>query len=138
MTFNSQDWQHSSRKSVEERLQAAREIVEHEVNVGRRAQYWSESRPEDLEEHENEQREQDRKFGKQRTPLPICPYGCGREGTLLEVVIREGGQAIGIFNDHPCSCIFIADIQLPEPPRQRKQKLVLGADGEYHMEEVDA
>jgi hypothetical protein len=83
-------------------------------------------------------KELDAIFGKQRPLLPICPYGCGREGTLLEVVMLEGGRAMGIFNDYPCSCIFVADIQLPEPPRQRKQKIVIGADGEAHMVSEDA
>jgi hypothetical protein len=66
--------------------------------------------------------------------LPICPYGCGREGTLLEIVTGPDNRAVGIFNDHPCSCIFVADIQLGEPPT--KKKLVIGPDGEY--KEVDA
>ncbi len=64
--------------------------------------------------------------------LPICPYGCGREGTLLEIVMGEGGQAIGIFNDRPCTCVFRADIELGEPPTKRK--LVIGPDGEMHEE----
>lgn len=62
--------------------------------------------------------------------LPICPYGCDREGTLLEVVMGEDGNAYGIFNDHPCNCIFVAEIQVPEPPKA--MKMVIGPDGEYH------
>lgn len=60
--------------------------------------------------------------------LPICPYGCGREGTLLEVIMTDDGRAIGIFNDHPCSCIFTADIEVGEPPT--KKKYVIDADGD--------
>lgn len=62
--------------------------------------------------------------------LPICPYGCGRAGTLLEIVMGPDNRALGIFNDHPCYCIFVAEMQLGEPPA--KKKLVIGADGEYH------
>lgn len=64
-----------------------------------------------------------------RGRLPICPYGCGREGTLLETVMGSDGRATGIFNDHPCGCIFVADIEVGEPPA--KSKLVIGPDGEY-------
>jgi hypothetical protein len=60
--------------------------------------------------------------------LPICPYGCGREGTLLEVVMSTDGKATGIFSDHPCTCIFRADIEIGEPPTKRK--LVVDASGE--------
>lgn len=62
--------------------------------------------------------------------LPICPYGCGRQGTLLEIVMKEDGTALGIFNDFPCSCIFYADVSVGEPPTKRK--LVIGPDGELH------
>lgn len=75
-------------------------------------------------------RELDAIHGKDRPMLPICPYGCGRAGTLLEIVMGTDGRAMGIFNDHPCSCVFVADIQLGEPPT--KKKMVIGADGEYH------
>jgi hypothetical protein len=63
--------------------------------------------------------------------LPICPYGCDREGTLLEIVMKPDGRALGIFNDHPCSCIFVADIEVGEPPTKRK--MVVGPDGELHL-----
>jgi hypothetical protein len=63
--------------------------------------------------------------------LPICPYGCGREGTLLEIVRQDDGRYIGIFNDDPCSCIFIADIQVGEPPN--KQRYEIGPDGEMQL-----
>lgn len=66
--------------------------------------------------------------------LPICPYGCDREGTLLEIVMGPDNRALGIFNDHPCTCVFVADIQLGEPPA--KKKLIIGPDGQYH--EVEA
>jgi len=65
--------------------------------------------------------------------LPICPYGCGREGTLLEIVRQDDGRYTGIFNDHPCSCVFIADIEIGEPPTKRRQ--VIGPDGEMHIVE---
>lgn len=67
--------------------------------------------------------------------LPICPYGCGRQGTLLEIVMTEDGRAIGIFNDHPCTCVFCADVEIGEPPTKRK--MVIGPDGEYHLEGGD-
>ena len=67
--------------------------------------------------------------------LPICPSGCGREGTLLEIVKQDDGRYLGIFNDHPCSCVFIADIQVGEPPT--KQKYAIGADGEMHVVDGD-
>lgn len=72
----------------------------------------------------------DEKLGKDRPMLPICPYGCGREGTLLELIMGTDGRALGIFNDHPCTCVFVADLQMGEPPKPRK--LEIGPDGEYH------
>lgn len=67
-----------------------------------------------------------------RIRLPICPYGCGEEGQLKEIVMGEGGQAVGIYADSD-GCVFRADIQLGEPPTKRK--LVLGPDGELKEEE---
>jgi hypothetical protein len=61
--------------------------------------------------------------------LPICPYGCGEEGQLLEVVMGEDGGGIGIFTDSD-GCRFTADVEVGEPPT--KKKLVIGPDGEYH------
>lgn len=72
----------------------------------------------------------DEKLGKDRPMLPICPYGCGREGTLLELIYGTDGRAMGIFNDHPCTCVFVADLQMGEPPKPRKMEI--GPDGEYH------
>ena len=64
--------------------------------------------------------------------LPICPYGCGREGTLLEIVMSTDGKATGIFSDYPCTCIFRAEIEVGDPPTKRK--LVIGPDGELTEE----
>jgi hypothetical protein len=108
---------------------------------------YDESAGRDMEEIKEELATQGIKWGRDKVNrklhpeitgrLPICPYGCGREGTLLEIVMTEGGQAIGIFNDHPCGCVFYADIEIGEPPTKRK--LVIGSDGEYHEEgESDA
>jgi hypothetical protein len=74
------------------------------------------------------------KKGHKPGRLPICPYGCGREGTLLEIVMTDDGRAIGIFNDHPCSCVFTADIEVGEPPTKKKYKV--DVDGE--LREVEA
>ncbi len=125
-----EDWKESQNKAKAD-IGDARQFVENKVRV-ERAVTWRRSKGTG-----NNREAMDKIFGKERPLLPICPYGCGREGTLLEVTMLADGRAMGIFNDYPCSCIFIADIQLPEPPRQRKQKLVLGADGEYHMEESE-
>ena len=42
--------------------------------------------------------------------------------------MKEDGQAVGIFQDLPCSCIFYADIEVGEPPT--KKKYVVDMDGE--------
>lgn len=99
------------------------------VNDRVRAEHWGRSKdPAQL-------KYLDKKFGKGRPLMPICPYGCDREGTLLEIVMGDDGQAVGIFNDYPCNCIFTADIQVGDPPKTRKNKLVMNADGE--MVEVE-
>jgi hypothetical protein len=63
--------------------------------------------------------------------LPICPYGCGEEGQLKEIVMGDDGQAVGIFCDSD-GCVFRADIEIGEPPSKRK--LVIGPDGELKEE----
>jgi hypothetical protein len=82
----------------------------------------------------------DKKLGKDRPALPICPYGCGSEGTFLEAVMLADGKSLGIYTDWPfCSggCIFVAEIQQQEPPKKRKQELRI-VNGEYQYVEVDA
>jgi hypothetical protein len=61
-----------------------------------------------------------------RQRLPICPYGCGEEGQLKEVIMQDG-KAIGIFNDSD-GCVFQAFIEIGEPPT--KKKLIIGPDGQ--------
>lgn len=81
----------------------------------------------------------DRTLGKDRPALPICPYGCGSEGTFLESMMLADGRCLGIYTDYPfCSdgCIFVAEIQQQEPPKQRKQELRL-VNGEYQYVEVE-
>lgn len=102
----------------------------------KRATRWMQPKPperDDFETHEMFVKAQDAYRSKGR--LPICPYGCDREGTLLEIVMGTDGRAMGIFNDHPCSCVFIADIQLGDEPPTTK-KMEIGPNGDY--QEVDA
>lgn len=83
----------------------------------------------------------DEKLGVDRPALPICPYGCGSEGTFLEAVAMTDGRMLGIYTDWPsCSdgCIFVAEIQEQEPPTKRKRKLVVGPTGDLiEVEESD-
>ena len=77
-------------------------------------------------------RDRPKSMSDPRIRLPICPYGCSEEGQLKEIVMGQGGQAVGIYADSD-GCVFRADIQLGEPPTKRK--LVIGPDGEMHEEE---
>lgn len=67
-----------------------------------------------------------------RNRRPICPYGCGEEGNLLEVVM-EGDKAVGIYTHRGSIKPFTADLQMS--PKPTGKKLQLGPDGEYHMVE---
>lgn len=99
-------------------------VAKREIARNRRAQYWSRSGQSGTDDMTGQ---------KLKGGLPICPYGCGREGTLLEIVKQTDGRYLGIFNDHPCSCIFVADIEVGEPPTMHKYEI--GADGEMHLVE---
>lgn len=61
---------------------------------------------------------------------PICPYGCGEEGGLLEVVMKDG-KALGIYQDSQ-KLIFTADLQMA--PKPTGHKIMIGADGELKLE----
>lgn len=62
---------------------------------------------------------------------PICPYGCGEEGELVEIVLKDG-KALGIYRDSE-QLKFTADLQMAPKPTGRKIKI--GPDGEPHYEE---
>lgn len=62
-----------------------------------------------------------------RNRRPICPYGCGQEGNLLEVIMRDG-KAIGIYTHKHAINPFTADLQMSPKPTGRK--IVIGPDGE--------
>ena len=63
---------------------------------------------------------------------PICPYGCGQEGTLIEVVVQNK-KALGIYTHSESYKPFTADLEMA--PKPTGQKIVIGADGEAHMVE---
>jgi hypothetical protein len=63
---------------------------------------------------------------------PICPYGCGQEGQLKEIVMRDG-KAVGVYRDSE-GLIFIAPMKMRPNPAQKK--LVVGPDGEVNMVEL--
>lgn len=65
---------------------------------------------------------------------PICPYGCGEEGTLLEVITKFDGVAVGVYTHSDSVKPFTADLVMKPNPKERK--LVLGMDGQYS--EVEA
>lgn len=60
---------------------------------------------------------------------PICPYGCGEEGQLLEIVMKDG-KALGIYEDS-CKCKFTADLAMAPKPTGRK--IQLNASGEAEI-----
>jgi hypothetical protein len=66
-----------------------------------------------------------------RNRRPICPYGCGEEGTLMEVVVKDG-KAIGFYTHSQSVKPFTAELEMLPSPTSRK--LVLGLDGEMHEE----
>lgn len=61
---------------------------------------------------------------------PICPYGCGEEGNLLEVVMKDG-KALGIYTHSGNIKPFTAELQIAPKPTGRK--IAIGPDGEPHM-----
>lgn len=67
-----------------------------------------------------------------RNMRPICPYGCGEEGSLLEVIVKDG-KALGIYTHSADVKLFTADLQMSPKPTGRK--IVIGADGEPHLVE---
>lgn len=67
-----------------------------------------------------------------RNRRPICPYGCDQEGTLVEIIVdKDTGRATGVYKDSE-QLIFTAELQMAPKPSSRK--LVLGADGQMHLE----
>lgn len=64
---------------------------------------------------------------KWKNKRPICPYGCGQEGNMLEVIMRDG-KAIGIYTHKHAINPFTADLQMSPKPTGRK--IVIGPDGE--------
>ncbi len=63
---------------------------------------------------------------------PICPYGCGEEGTLLEIIVKDG-KALGIYTHSESVKPFTADLQVS--PKPTGGKIVIGADGEPKLVE---
>lgn len=62
---------------------------------------------------------------------PICPYGCGQEGELVEIVLKDN-KALGIYRDSE-QLMFTADLQMSPKPTGRR--IVIGPDGEPTMAE---
>lgn len=67
-----------------------------------------------------------------RNRRPICPYGCGEEGNLLEVMVKDG-KALGIYTHSAEIKPFTAELQMSPKPTGRK--IEIGADGEPHIVE---
>jgi hypothetical protein len=61
---------------------------------------------------------------------PICPYGCGEEGELVEIIVKPGDiTATGVYRDSE-QLVFTAPMKMMPKPATRK--LVRGPDGELH------
>lgn len=61
---------------------------------------------------------------------PICPYGCGQEGVLVEIIVEPGeSKATGYYKDSE-QLLFTAPMELRPKPSTRK--IVRGPDGELH------
>lgn len=65
---------------------------------------------------------------------PICPYGCGEEGQLLEVIVKDG-KALGIYSHSQSVKPFTADLQMAPKPTTRRIKI--GPDGEPMVVQED-
>lgn len=81
--------------------------------------------------------DKDRKLDKEReiknwagtktVRTPICPFGCGEPGILIDIVQTAEGT-IGIYKDPAMCCTFQSMISAKPKPNTRK--LVVGPDGE--------
>lgn len=67
---------------------------------------------------------------KWRNRRPICPYGCGEEGSLLEIIMKDG-KALGIYTHSESVKPFTAELQMSPKPTGRK--IQIGADGEAQI-----
>lgn len=90
---------------------------------------WSKDRSlEDMKKEYGDQTEAIR----WRNRRPICPYGCGEEGQLLEIMMQDE-KTIGIYTHSTSVKPFTSDLQMAPKPTGRK--LAIGPDGEYTMVE---
>jgi hypothetical protein len=64
---------------------------------------------------------------------PLCPYGCGEEGQLKEIIVTPGKGAVGIYRDS-VGLIFTAPMKMR--PKPSTKSIAIGPDGEPMM--VDA
>lgn len=67
-----------------------------------------------------------------RNRRPICPYGCDEEGSLMEIIMKDG-KAIGIYTHSESVKPFTADLQMSPKPTSRK--IQIGPDGEPQIVE---
>lgn len=67
---------------------------------------------------------------KWKNRRPICPYGCGQEGVLTEIVVVPGRGAMGYYKDSE-QLIFTAPMKMQ--PKPSSKKLVIGPDGEPQL-----
>lgn len=61
--------------------------------------------------------------------FPICPYGCGEEGQLVEIIQTKDGTT-GLYKDSE-GLIFTSPLAAKPKPNERK--LVIGPDGEMTL-----
>lgn len=66
---------------------------------------------------------------------PICPYGCGEEGELVEIVVEPGKGAIGYYKDSE-QLVFTAPMKMQ--PKPSTKKLHIGPDGEPQLTEEES
>lgn len=71
---------------------------------------------------------------KWRNRRPICPYGCGEEGNLLEIIM-QGDKAVGIYTHSGSVKPFTAELQMAPKPTGRK--IVIGSDGEPRLTTIE-
>lgn len=72
--------------------------------------------------------------GKGVVRRPICPYGCGEEGVLHEIIQTEEG-AVGVYHDSE-GLVFTSS--LATKPKPNSRKLVVGPDGELTIASGDS
>lgn len=76
----------------------------------------------------------DKEATQWRNRRPICPYGCGQEGQLVEIVVTPGKGAIGYYKDSE-QLVFTAPMKMM--PKPSSKKIVIGPDGEPQLTEGD-